>query len=282
MKVETSASQATASSPVPSEVGTEAAALRSRLGGSPGTKSTIGAVLIFVAFVATWQIVATSGMVSKLLLAPPADVLAALGRMVSEGTLWPHLWATVQETVLGFLLAVVAALVVGSAFAFSPIIRNAVYPYILISQTFPKVAIAPLIVAMFGYDLAPKVVLAALLAFFPVLTNTMAGLTEISEDEVNLFRSLRASKWQELRYLRIPNALAFIFPALNSAAVLALIGAIVGEFVASRSGIGYAIQQYTTTGEVAATYASLIVLSVFGLAIYGVLTLSERLVRRAR
>src|SRR5690606_14144579 len=282
MKVETSASQATASSPVPSEVGTEASALRSRLGGSPGTQSTIGAVLIFVAFVATWQIVATSGMVSKLLLAPPADVLAALGRMVSEGTLWPHLWATVQETVLGFLLAVVAALVVGSAFALSPIIRNAVYPYILISQTFPKVAIAPLIVAMFGYDLAPKVVLAALLAFFPVLTNTMAGLTEISEDEVNLFRSLRASKWQELRYLRIPNALAFIFPALNSAAVLALIGAIVGEFVASRSGIGYAIQQYTTTGEVAATYASLIVLSVFGLAIYGVLTLSERLVRRAR
>ncbi|TCP45058.1 NitT/TauT family transport system permease protein [Tamaricihabitans halophyticus] len=254
----------------------------SRSRSSAGTKSAVLAVLIFIVIVTGWQVLATSGAVSPLLLAPPVDVLAALGQMVSDGTLWPHLSATVQETVFGFLLAVAAALVIGSAFAYSPIVRNAVYPYILVSQTFPKVAIAPLIVAIFGYDLAPKVVLAALLAFFPVLTNTMAGLTEVSDDEVNLFRSLRASKWQELRHLRIPNALAFIFPALNSAAVLALIGAIVGEFVASRTGIGYAIQQFTTTGEVAATYAALIVLSIVGLTFYGLLTLTERLVRRNR
>ncbi|MEU3271277.1 ABC transporter permease [Saccharomonospora sp. NPDC006951] len=261
---------------------TDETAKPTRPRGGAGVKSAVLAVLIFVAIITTWHVLATSGAVSPLLLAPPGEVLAALGQMISDGTLWPHLSATVQETIFGFALAVVAALVVGSAFAFSPILRNAVYPYILVSQTFPKVAIAPLIVAIFGYDLAPKVVLAALLAFFPVLTNTIAGLTEVSDDEVNLFRSLRASKWQELRHLRIPNALAFIFPALNSAAVLALIGAIVGEFVASRAGIGYAIQQFTTTGEVAATYAALIVLSVFGLTMYGVLTLTERLVRRNR
>ncbi|GAA5051727.1 NitT/TauT family transport system permease protein [Thermocatellispora tengchongensis] len=249
----------------------------------PGLKSAVLAVLIFVVLVAAWQGAASAELVSPLILAPPGEVIEVLVRLaVIDGTLWPNLLATVQETLLGFALAVAAAVVLGSVFAFSPILRNAVYPYILASQTFPKVAIAPLIVAAMGYGLAPKVTLAALLAFFPVLTNTIAGLTEVSEDEVNLFRALRASRWQELRYLRIPNALAFIFPALNSAAVLALIGAIVGEFVAAREGVGYAIAQYTVTGEVAATYAMLIALSIFGLAVYGVLSLAERLVRRAQ
>ncbi|MCG5218735.1 ABC transporter permease [Streptosporangium sp. KLBMP 9127] len=256
-------------------------ALRRRPDGA-GLKSAVLAVLIFVAIIAGWQLTADSGLVSPLILAPPGEVVQVLFQLAVDGTLWPNLAATIQETLLGFVLAVVAAVVVGSVFSFSPILRNAVYPFILASQTFPKVAIAPLIVAAMGYGLAPKVTLAALLAFFPVLTNTIAGLTEVSEDEVSLFRALRASRWQELRYLRIPNSLAFIFPALNSAAVLALIGAIVGEFVAAREGVGYAIAQYTVTGEVAATYAMLIALSVFGLLVYGVLSLAERLVRRAK
>ncbi|MEO3803593.1 ABC transporter permease [Nonomuraea sp. B1E8] len=247
-----------------------------------GAMSAILAVAIFVGIVGAWQAVAAAKLVSPLILAPPGEVVAVLFRLAGDGTLWPNLLATVNETLLGFVLAVVAAVLVGSVFAFFPILRNAVYPYILISQTFPKVAIAPLIVAALGYGLAPKVVLAALLAFFPVLANTIAGLTEVSEDEVSLFRAMRASRWQELRYLRVPNALAFIFPALNSAAVLALIGAIVGEFVAAREGVGYAIAQYTVTGEVAATYAMLIALSAFGLVVYGVLSLAERLVRRVK
>ncbi|MGW4797362.1 ABC transporter permease [Nonomuraea sp. NPDC004297] len=249
---------------------------------SAGMKSTALAVAIFVVLIGGWQAVASAELVSPLILAPPTEVIEVLFRLASDGTLWPNLLATVNETLLGFIVAVVAAILIGSVFAFSPILRNAIYPYILISQTFPKVAIAPLIVAALGYGLAPKVTLAALLAFFPVLANTIAGLTEVSEDEVNLFRAMRASRWQELRYLRIPNALAFIFPALNSAAVLALIGAIVGEFVASREGVGYAIAQYTVTGEVAATYAMLIALSIFGLAVYGLLTLAERLARRVK
>ncbi|MFC4117677.1 ABC transporter permease [Nonomuraea zeae] len=260
----------------------EGAEIRAPRKDGSGAKSAALAIAIFIALVGGWQAVASAGIVSPLILAPPSEVVGVLFRLAGDGTLWPNLLATVNETLLGFVLAVVAAVVVGSVFAFSPILRNAVYPYILISQTFPKVAIAPLIVAALGYGLAPKVTLAALLAFFPVLANTIAGLTEVSEDEVNLFRALRASRWQELRYLRIPNALAFIFPALNSAAVLALIGAIVGEFVAAREGVGYAIAQYTVTGEVAATYAMLIALSVFGLVVYGVLSLAERLVRRVK
>ncbi|PSK97696.1 NitT/TauT family transport system permease protein [Murinocardiopsis flavida] len=279
----TTRSTAATGSPEAAEAPSGAAGRGGR--GGPGSlriRSAVLAAAIFVVLIGAWQGATAFHVVSPLILAPPADVFAALVRMVGDGSLWPHLAATAQETVAGFAIAVAAAIVIGSAFAFSPIVRTAVYPYILVSQTFPKVAIAPLIVAAFGYDLMPKIVLAALLAFFPVLTNTIAGLTEVSDDEVNLFRSLRASRWQELCYLRIPNALVFIFPALNSAAVLALIGAIVGEFVAARVGIGYAIQQFTTTGEVAGTYAMLVVLSLFGLALYGLLTLAERFVRRNR
>lgn len=239
------------------------------------------ALAILVTLLTLWQLSTTRGWVSPLVLAPPAEVLEAGISLVETGALWPHFTATLTETLLGLLLAVVAAITIGSAFAFSQVVRNAVFPFILVSQTFPKVAVAPLIVAALGYGLMPKVVMAALLAFFPVLTNTIAGLTEVSDDELSLMRSLRASRWQELRYLRIPNALAFIFPALNSAAVLALIGAIVGEFVASREGIGYAIKQYTVTGEVASTYAMLFALAAFGLTIYALIALAEKYLRKA-
>jgi NitT/TauT family transport system permease protein len=240
------------------------------------------AVAIFVALMGSWFYLSETETVSNLLLPKPVEVWESLSNLVSTGLLWTHLWATAQATLLGFVIAVVAAVAVGSVFAMSRTIRLAVYPYILASQTFPKVAIAPLIVAALGYGLMPKVVLAALLAFFPVLVNTIAGLTEVSDAEENLLRVLRANRWQELRYLRLPNALAFIFPALSSAAILALIGAIVGEFVSGRVGIGYAINQYTITGEVSATYAMLLVLALFGLTIYGLLHLLERLVRPVR
>jgi NitT/TauT family transport system permease protein len=240
------------------------------------------AVAIFVVLMGSWFYLSETETVSNLLLPRPIEVWESLERLISTGLLWTHLAATAQETLIGFAIAVVAAVVIGSVFAMSRIIRLAVYPYILASQTFPKVAIAPLIVAALGYGLMPKVVLAALLAFFPVLVNTIAGLTEVREAEEDLLRVLRANKWQELRYLRLPNALAFIFPALSSAAILALIGAIVGEFVSGRVGVGYAINQYTITGEVSATYAMLFVLALFGLAIYGVLNLLERLVRPVR
>lgn len=156
------------------------------------------APLLSAAFLAlilvTWDLLTRFGIVSGFILAAPVDVVAALVESVTSGQLWPHLWATATETLLGFAISLVAAVVIGSLFALSPVIRRAIYPYIVASQTFPKVAVAPLVVAAFGYGLAPKAVLAVLLAFFPILVNTIAGLTEISDDEIDLFRSMRASK----------------------------------------------------------------------------------------
>lgn len=248
----------------------------------PGTtaRAAVLAVVLFVAAIGGWAALAASETISPLLLPAPLDVLSALQTMFVSGSVWPNLWATAYETLLGFLIAVVSALLVSFAFTFSETVRKAVFPYLLVIQTFPKVAIAPLVIAAFGYGLLPKVVLAGLMAFFPVLTNAVVGLSSTSEDHDNLFRSLRARRWQNLVMLRIPHALSYILPALNTAAVLALIGAIVAEFVSARQGIGFAIQAYTQTGDVASTYALLIVLAAFGLLIWLALTLLDRALKR--
>lgn len=162
---------------------------RMRAGAAP-----LLSALLLVLILVSWDLVTRFGVVSQFILAAPADVLSALVESVTSGQLWPNLWATASETLLGFSISLVAAVAIGSVFALSPVLRRAIYPFIVASQTFPKVAVAPLVVAAFGYGMAPKAVLAVLLAFFPILVNTIAGLTEISDDEIDLFRSMRASR----------------------------------------------------------------------------------------
>ncbi|TQM11572.1 NitT/TauT family transport system permease protein [Pseudonocardia kunmingensis] len=249
---------------------------------STRVQATILSVLLLALLLGSWFVAAQQGLVSPLVLAHPADVVAALVDQFSSGTIWPNLWATVYETIAGFTAATVAALLVSFVFAFSAPLRMAVYPYLIMIQTFPKVAIAPLIIAAFGYGLTPKVVIAALMAFFPILVNAMVGLTNVSEDHTNLMRALGASRWQRLRMLQIPNALSYILPGLKSAAVLSLIGVIVAEFVSSREGLGFAIQASSQAGTIDVTYALLIILSAFGLSISLALGLLSWCLRKYR
>ena len=244
--------------------------------------SVRGGIIAFVMLVGgyvLWRTASDKGWISPLILAHPNDVGKALGDMFATGAVWSNLGATAYVTLIGFLAATVAALLVSFIFVFSESLQKAVYPFLVIIQTFPKVAIAPMIIAAFGYGLSPKVILAALMAFFPVLVNAMVGLTNINQDQLNLFRSLRASRWQILVKLRIPNAITYILPALNTALVLALIGTIVAEFVSARQGLGFAIQSATQTGSVATTFALLIVLGVFGALIWVAMAILNRLLK---
>ena len=239
-------------------------------------------ILLLAALFSVWYWSTEYDYVSPLVVAHPVDVAAALRDQVTTGALWPNLWATTYEAVVGFVAATVLALLVAFVFAFSEPLRMAVYPYLIIIQTFPKVAIAPLIIAAFGYGLTPKIVIAALMAFFPILVNAMVGLIEVSADQTNLMRILGASRLQRLRMLQIPNALSYILPGLKSAAVLTLIGVIVAEFVSSREGLGFAIQASTQAGTIAVTYALLIVLSIVGLSISLLLGLLSWSLRKYR
>ena len=243
---------------------------------STSFRAGIIALVLLVGGFILWSVATKNEWVSPLVVAPPDEVGKALKDMFATGAVWKNLGATAYVTLIGFFVATAAALLVSFVFVFSESLQKAIYPFLVIIQTFPKVAIAPLIIASFGYGLLPKVVLAALMAFFPVLVNAMVGLTNINADQLNLFKSMRANTWQVLFNLRIPNAISYILPALNTALVLSLIGTIVAEFVSARQGLGFAIQSATQTGSVATTYALLIVLGVFGAMIWVVMAILNR------
>lgn len=233
------------------------------------------AVTVLIVVIAVWQIAYAARFASRLVLPSPGNTVASLGRGLFGGEWWPHIQITLVETLLAFAIGLVAALVIGSVFAFLPLVRKSFYPYVIAIQTFPKIAIAPLLVTWLGYGLAPKIAIGALLAFFPIFTNTVAGFTEVDRDELDLMRSLRAGWRQQLRYLLVPNAVTYIFPALNVAAVNSLLGVIVGEFVGAQEGLGYIIQQKAFLGDIAGVFAVLLILAAIGLGLFFVVKFVE-------
>lgn len=234
-------------------------------------------VVALLALVALWVVAANRAWVSPLLLPKFTAVLGALDKGLIEGVWWPHIAITLHETVLGFLFGAALGLLVGAAFAFVRPLRTAFYPYVVALMSFPKIAIAPLLIVAFGYDLTPKVIIAAMLAFFPVMTNATAGLVEIDRDELNLMKAIGAGTWHELRYLRLPNAMSYVFPSFDVALIGALLGAVAAELIGSQGGVGYLLSQMQAYGDVAGMYGVLLLLAVMGALLHTVIALVQRL-----
>jgi len=235
---------------------------------------------VFVAAIALvlagWLLLVRYGNVSRLILPTPGEVWQAFDTGVFHGEWVVDIATTLEETAIGFLAGAGFAVAVGALLAYLAALRNGLYPLILAFQTFPKIAVAPLLLAWLGYGLAPKVIIAAMLAFFPVFSNTLAGFLQVDAGLVDLFRSMRASAWQELRFLRAPNAMAFIIPSFDVALVLALLGAIAAELAGASAGLGNVIQQRTFLGDTPAVYAVLLLLALLGLAMKFLIGLATR------
>jgi NitT/TauT family transport system permease protein len=216
--------------------------------------------------------VAAEGLIRLLevpvyVLPPPSKVFMALWRGLASGLYVQHLYYTLLETLIGFLLGSILGFSLGTAVALNRFVDYFLYPYIVMFQSLPKVALAPIIVIWFGLGITSKIVNAALVAFFPLLVNTMVGLRSADEDHVNLMRSLAATDRQVFWMLRLPNALPFVMAGLDLAMIFALIGAIVGEFVGARSGLGMLIQSMNFNMDVSGQFSILILLSVLGLCL---------------
>jgi NitT/TauT family transport system permease protein len=222
-----------------------------------------------IAFLALWEGTCRLFDISTLVLPPPSAIAGRLYSLVATGTIWPHLWATSAAIGAGFVLGVVAGLVIGAMVSLIPIVERLVYPYLVALQTLPKVAIAPLFIIWFGYGLTSKIVITALVCFFPVLVSVVAGFHSTDRDQLDMMKAFGATKWQTLVRLRIPSALVLIFAGLEIAAVLAVIGAIVGEFVGAQVGLGYLIVALNFSLDVPGVFAVLIVLSAIGLLLHG-------------
>jgi NitT/TauT family transport system permease protein len=199
-------------------------------------------------------------------------VFVAFYRGFVSGLYLDHIWVTVSETLLGFACGTALAFLLGTVIALSRPVEYFLYPFVVMFQAMPKVALAPLIIVWFGLGLFSKVVNAALVAFFPLMVNTIVGLRSAEEDKVNLMRSLAASKTQIFWMLQLPNAMPYIFAGLEIAMIFALIGAIVAEFVGAQSGLGMLIQSMNFTMDVAGQFSVLLLLSVLGLLLNGIVT----------
>ena len=233
-------------------------------------------VVLFVALVLAWESVVRFFAIPQFILPAPSKVAEALWRGLASGVYFEHLYYTLVSTVLGFLLGSALGFSLGTAVALSRKFEFFLYPYIVMFQSLPKIALAPLIVIWFGLGLSSKVVNAALVAFFPLLVNTIVGLRSADEDRVSLMRSLAASERQIFWMLRLPNALPFVMAGLDVAMIFALIGAIVGEFVGAKHGLGMLIQSMNFTMDVSGQFSVLLILSVVGLVLNRCISLIRR------
>ena len=232
-----------------------------------GLRNSALRALILVDSLGVWEAAVRLLRVPAFILPRPTEVALALYRGAASGIYLQHVWITAAETLLGFALGSAIAFVVGTALAASRRVEYFVYPYIVMFQSMPKVALAPLVVVWFGLGLTSKVVSAALIAFFPLLVNTIGGLRSADEDRIDLMRSLGASELQIFRMLRLPSALPFIMAGLEVAMVFSLVGAIVAEFVGAEAGLGMLIQSRNFSMDVAGEFAVLFILAAMGLVL---------------
>jgi NitT/TauT family transport system permease protein len=233
-------------------------------------------ILVFVGCMFLWWAYVVYEDISPLVLPTPYAVGVALVENTRSGFLLEHSWVTLSEILLGFLLGSVLGIALGTLTALSPVMRKVLGPYIIASQAMPKLALAPIMVIWLGFGIAPKVVIAALICFFPLLENTIIGLTSVNPYQAELFRSLTASGWQTFFKLRIPNALPVIFAGLRVAITLAVVGAVVGEYVGANRGLGALIIVAQGSFDTPLMFALFVYLTVIGVILYKIMEYLER------
>ena len=224
------------------------------------------ATLMFVGVLGVWQLAVSGLGVREYLLPSPLSVLKAMGP--GEIAWAKHISITAIEILGAFLIAALAGVVLGAAIAWSQAASRALTPFLVFVNTLPKVAIAPLFLIWLGYGILPNMLIGALIGFFPVVINTAVGLTQIEEDLIDLGRVFNAPKWRVFAKLRMPNAYPFILSALKVTATSAVVGAVVGEFVASQAGLGYVIITTQSSMNTAVAFAALAWISILGLSLF--------------
>lgn len=238
-----------------------------------------GALLILL--LGGWEAAVRVFAIPAFIVPTPSQMLGALWRgldvaITSSAGFYLHSLYTVGEALAGFVIGSALGILLGTLISQSRFAERIIFPYILAFQCLPKVAIAPLLVVWFGTGFSSKVVIVAMLTFFPLLVNSIAGFEAVNRDQVALMRSFKATRWQIFRKVEFPNALPFIFAGLNMAIVYSLIGALVGEFLGARRGLGVLIVQLNFTMDMAGVFAIFVVLAAIGMVFYFAMRWIER------
>lgn len=242
--------------------------------GAAAVAGNVPAAIFFLLLLVAWQVVVDVRHVSDFILPSPLVILRTTLRYFP--LMMRHTWTTTYEIALGFVIGNAIAVVMALLIVNSRLIEKAFYPLLIASQTIPKVAIAPLFIIWFGSGVAPKVIITAVICFFPTVVNTVQGLKATDENAIDLLRLVAASRVQVFTKLQFPNALPYFFAGLKISIALAVIGAIIGEWVGANSGLGYVILYSTQTLRTDFLFSALFLISVLGVLLYLVVVLLER------
>lgn len=235
--------------------------------------------MTFVAFFGLWEIAVRGLGIKPVILPAPSVIFREIWehrQMLLENT-----WPTFVAIGLGFLYAFLSGFVIAIGIAFSRAVREITYPFLVVAQILPKIAFAPLFLIWFGFGLTPKIVIAALIAFFPIVINTAKGLTSVDPEMLQYMDSLGATTREKFVKISLPWALPYIFAALKISITLAIVGAVVGEFVAAGEGLGYVINAANIALDTELMFAAITVLSVLGVLLFMVVVIAERAMMRA-
>lgn len=240
------------------------------------TKSTARRILavvlpplvVLVVVVTGWESASRAGLLHPVLYPPPSQIAAAFGRLLTDSTFYSDYWLTIRQIVAGYALGITVGFLLGSLFTLMPRIRVIFYPYLVAFQALPKVVLAPLFIVWLGFGPSSKIAMALAISFFPILINTMLGLSLVDEDRLRLMRALRATDWEIFWKLKLPAATPNIFAGLKTGLTLAVFGTIAAELVGSTAGVGTQIKTYDGLIRVDYVIALVLSLGIFGLLVY--------------
>ncbi len=225
-------------------------------------------LITLILVLAGWETACKLTGVSRLIIPAPSDIGVSLYNSLRTPDFYYHIGITLYEALAGFLLGGGLGFVLGIIIGRMPLVERTLYPYIVAFQTLPKVAVAPVLLIWFGYGLTSKVVITATISFFPLLASTIAGMRATPAEQKELFLAFTASRWQMFLKLQMPHALPFIFVGIDLSMLLSVTGAIVGEFVGARAGLGYLILQRNFDLNMPGIFAILTVLGVIGVTLH--------------
>ncbi len=231
---------------------------------NPDAKYRVYTLVILIVLLCLWEAVPRLGLVNEILLPRFSAVTSAFVGLVSQPFFLKHFMTTFTEIIVGFVCGVTIGLTLGTSLALSKAVKATLYPFVVAIQATPKVVLAPLFVAWFGFGMESKIVMATVISFFPVLINTIVGLESVPEDSKMLMRSIRATRMQTFFRVSFPHALPIIFAGIRTAFVFAVIGAIVGEFIGASQGLGYLLNLYNFQLRIDRVFSVIVVLATFG------------------
>jgi NitT/TauT family transport system permease protein len=243
--------------------------------GARAVMEVIGPLLTIIVLVIVWEVGASYMEIPTWLLPTPSAIGYAFWDWRSE--LWGHTLVTLYETLVGFALSIAVAIPLAALVVYSPFLRRTIYPILLMLQSVPKVAIAPLLALWIGFGVLPKILIVFLVCFFPIVVATATGLTSAPPEVMDLIRSLSATQMQTFIKIRFPTSIPQIFVGVKIAITFAVIGAVIGEFVGSESGLGYLILVSSSQSRTPLAFSALVVLTIMSVILYYAIELVERL-----